>query len=153
MNRVFIDMDGVIVDFSRFKNERGLTSEQVKHMKGAYLSMLPIDGALDHVRYIINMGFEVWIATKPPTRAVYAYSEKAAWIFHYLPELSRRIIITHDKGLLGDEGDWLLDDRPHKANCMEFKGRLITSYPFDWEHAITELRTHKKVEPTPVLKD
>lgn len=139
MNRVFIDMDGVIVDFARFKQERGLTSDQVKHMTGAYVSMLPIEGALSHVRHIMHLGFEVWIATKPPTGAVHAYSEKAAWVLHYLPELSRRIIITHDKGLLGDDGDYLLDDRAHKANCMEFKGRLITSYPFDWHHALTFL--------------
>jgi hypothetical protein len=67
----------------------------------------------------------VWIATKPPTGVPHAYSDKAAWIMRELPELKRRIIITHDKGLLGERGDWLIDDRPHKANCRRFKGTLI----------------------------
>ena len=27
--------------------------------------------------------------------------------------------------LLGDEADYLIDDRPHKANCLKFKGTLL----------------------------
>ena len=75
--------------------------------------MPPIDGAIEAVRSVIGMGYEVWVATKPPTGVHYAYSDKAAWIFKHLPELKRRLIITHDKGLLGDAGDYLCDDRPH----------------------------------------
>jgi 5'(3')-deoxyribonucleotidase len=71
------------------------------------------------------MGYEVWAATKPPTGVAFAYADKAQWIFDHLPELKRRIILTHDKGLLGDEGDFLIDDRPHKANCEKFRGVLI----------------------------
>ncbi len=68
---------------------------------------------------------EVWAATKPPTGIAFAYGDKASWIFENAPELRRKLIITHDKGLLGDEGDFLIDDRPHKANCEKFKGELI----------------------------
>lgn len=124
-NRVFVDLDGVVVDFDRYMRETGLTSGEVKTMPGAYLSMPPIPGAIEAVRSLIGMGYEVWIATKPPTGIPYAYADKAAWVMEHLPELSRRIIITHDKGLLGDARDILIDDRPHKANCTSFKGRLI----------------------------
>lgn len=124
MNRVFVDMDGVIVDFDAYKIAKGMTGDEVKKLPGAYLEMPPIPGAIDAVRSIIGMGFEVWIATKPPTGVPYAYSDKAAWVFTHLPELKRRIIITHDKGLLGGAGDFLCDDRPHKANCQNFAGTL-----------------------------
>mgnify|MGYP000879966171 FL=1 len=124
-NRVFVDLDGVVVDFDRYMRETGLTSGEVKTMPGAYLSMPPIPGAIEAVRSLIGMGYEVWIATKPPTGIPYAYADKAAWVMENLPELSRRIIITHDKGLLGDARDILIDDRPHKANCTSFKGRLL----------------------------
>jgi len=141
MNRVFIDMDGVIVDFDSYKQQCNLTGDQVKCQPGAYLAMKPYPDALPAVKSVIGMGFEVWIATKPPTGVAFAYSDKAAWILEHIPELKRRIIITHDKGLLGDSGDFLVDDRPHKANCEKFQGRLI---PFTngtvWKDVLATLR-------------
>ncbi|HET8550914.1 MAG TPA: hypothetical protein VFM97_00370 [Gammaproteobacteria bacterium] len=123
MNRIFADMDGVIVDFNAFAD--GRPGDVVKKLPGAYLKMQPIPGALEAVRSLIGMGYEVWIATKPPTGVPFAYADKAAWVLEHLPELKRRIIITHDKGLLGDAGDYLIDDRVHKANCKKFAGRLL----------------------------
>lgn len=150
MNRVFVDMDGVIVDFDKFRDERGLTGDQVKAMPGAYLQMPAIEGAISAVRSLIGMGYEVWLATKPPTGIPHAYSDKAAWVMEHLPELKRRIIITHDKGLLGDEGDFLCDDRPHKANCEKFKGMLLRfEKGFHWPQALDVLRkrSNARIEP------
>lgn len=146
MNRIFIDMDGVIVDFDGFKKIHGLTGQEVKKRCGAYLDMDPMPGALFSVKSLIGMGYDVWIATKPPTGIAFAYADKAAWIFKHLPELKRKIIITHDKGLLGDDGDWLIDDRPHKANCQQFKGTLLTFEDgFGWPEIINAFR--KKPRP------
>lgn len=142
--RIFIDMDGVIVDFDKFRDSRGLTGEQVKSMSGAYLEMEPIPGAIEAVLSLIGMGFEVWLATKPPTGIAHAYSDKAAWVFKHLPELKRRIIITHDKGLLGGPGDYLCDDRPHKANCERFSGTLLRFVDgFHWPQALSFFRERK----------
>jgi hypothetical protein len=128
MNRVFVDLDGVVVNFDGYMVEHNLTPREIKDLKGAYLQMHPLPRALEGVRQLIAMGFEVWIATKPPT------------VMRYLPELSKRIILTHDKGLLGDSGDVLIDDRPHRANCEKFHGCLI---PFvdgvTWEQVISFL--------------
>lgn len=159
-NRVFVDLDGVVVDFDRYMRERGLTSGEVKTQPGAYLSMPPIPGAIEAVRSLIGMGYEVWIATKPPTGIPHAYSDKAAWVLKHLPELSRRIIITHDKGLLGDKDDVLIDDRPHKASCYLFKGRLLhfnnpnierTEFRVTWPEVLELLSAvspnHKRSEP------
>ena len=125
MSRIFVDLDGVVVDFEAYMRALGATSDEIKALPGAYLGMPAIPGAIAAVRSLIGMGFEVWIATKPPTGVPHAYSDKAAWVLRELPELKRRIIITHDKGLLGDEADYLIDDRPHKANCLKFKGTLL----------------------------
>jgi 5'-nucleotidase len=125
VNRVFIDMDGVIVDFDGFMAKRKLTADEVKLTQGAYLDMDPIPGAIEGVRKIIAMGFDVFVATKPPTGVAHAYAAKAQWIIDHLPELAKKIIITSDKGLLGDDKDYLIDDRIHKANCHHFKGQLI----------------------------
>lgn len=127
MNRVFVDMDGVLVDFEKFMEENQMDSSQVKAMRGAYLCMDPMPDAIRGVRSLIGMGWDVWIATKPPTGVSYAYSDKVEWVLRNLPELKRKIILTHDKGLLGDAGDYIIDDRPHKANIKAFQG---TVYPF-----------------------
>lgn len=90
------------------------------------------------------MGFDVWIATKPPTGVAHAYSDKAAWVFEHLPELSHKLIITHDKGLLGDADDYLCDDRPHKANCEHFAGTVLRFIGgFHWLEAIAILKDRR----------
>jgi 5'(3')-deoxyribonucleotidase len=148
--RVFVDMDGVIVDFDAYKTASGLTGDEVKRAPGAYLAMPAIPGAVEAVRSVIGMGFDVWIATKPPTGVPYAYSDKAAWIIENLPELKRKIIITHDKGLLGDAHDFLCDDRPHKANCERFAGSLLRFVDgYHWPQALDDLRAVITPQPKP----
>lgn len=142
MNRVFVDMDGVIVDFDSFREAAGATGDEIKKRPGAYLEMQPYPDGIAGVRSLIGMGYEIWIATKPPTGVAFAYADKAAWVMKHLPELKRRIIITHDKGLLGDVGDFLIDDRPHKANCESFKGQLLKfTDGRGWPHMLSLLST------------
>lgn len=146
MHRVFIDLDGVVVNFDAFRAARGLTGDEVKSLPGAYLEMEPYPDAIAAVYSLIGMGYEVWIATKPPTGVPHAYSDKAAWVMKHLPELTRRIIITHDKGLLGDDRDYLIDDRPHKANCESFKGTLIRFVNgVTWADVLARLRVGRPV--------
>lgn len=139
--RVFVDLDGVVVDFDGYCARHGLTAAEVKQQPGAYLAMSPIPSAIEAVRELIALGFEVWIATKPPTGVPHAYSDKAAWVLAHLPELARRVVITHDKGMLGDSRDILLDDRPHKANCQQFAGLLLPfTNGYHWPQALPVLR-------------
>lgn len=151
--RVFVDLDGVVVDFDGYKHAHNLTGDEVKRRPGAYLEMKPLPGAIEAVRSLIGMGYEVWIATEPPTGIPHAYADKVACVLKYLPELSRRIILTHDKGLLGRVGDYLIDDRPHKARCEFFSGRLI---PFGgevtWDTVLNTLRPGPLRAPPPVYE-
>lgn len=147
MNRIFIDLDGVTVDFDSYAKNLSMVGDLVKNHPGAYLHMEPIPGALAAIRSLIGMGFDIWIATKPPTGNAQAYADKAQWVMNHLPELKRKIIITHDKGLLGDQFDYLIDDRPHKANCLEFKGSLIKFvFPTTWEDVLDIFRGIKAAE-------
>lgn len=144
MKKLFIDMDGVIVDFERFMKKYDLTAKEVKVKPGAFFQMMPVAGAIEAIREIIELGeYDVFIATKAPTAVPGAYADKVSWIMKYLPELERKIIITHDKGLLGGPSDTLIDDRPEKANCREFPGRFIqfnvTGENLDYEWA--EIKT------------
>ena len=127
-------MDGVIVDFDMYREQIEALSKvwypqmkppMIKNMEGAYADMRPIEGAINSVKSLIGMGWNVFLATKPPNGVAHAHADKVTWMLNYLPELKRKMILTPDKGLLGDAGDYLIDDRIHKANCHEFKGTLI----------------------------
>lgn len=161
--RIFFDMDGVLVDFEAFMRRWGLTGDEVKKLPGTYKAMQPIAGALDGIRKIMSIagqyGGEVWLATKPPTGIPYAYADKVSWVLHHLPELKRRIILTHDKGLLGGPDDYLVDDRPWRANCDAFRGTLIHFGPgafeptpatsaeykaVDWDGLVSQLHDHMR---------
>lgn len=141
--KVFVDMDGVIVDFEGYMAEHGLAAEEIKEGTGHYLAMKPIYGALEAIRELLSMGVDVFIATKPPTDNASAYMEKALWIFEYLPELKKKITVTSHKGMLGDELDFLVDDRPHKAFCEEFEGLLIkfeTNNEKEWDRVLSIIK-------------
>jgi len=143
-------MDGVTVDFEGHAKEMGLSGDELKHLPGAYIGMKPMPGAIEAIHSIIGMGFEVWMATKPPTGLWWAYADKAQWVFIHLPELKRRLIITHDKGLLGDINDILIDDRPHKANCSQFPGTLIFfGGGCGWPQVLAQLRERKPKKAKP----
>lgn len=147
-NRIFVDLDGVVVDFERFCADNQITPEECKRFIGAYLLMQPMEHAINAVRTLISMGYEVWLATKPPTGVANAYGDKAQWVLDNLPELERRIILTHDKGLLGDAGDYLIDDRPHRANCYQFPGTLIHfgQHGNDWPAVVDFFKELAKVK-------
>ena len=145
MNRIFVDLDGVVVDFDAYMKKHNMTGDEVKKRNKAYLQMQPIEGAIDAVRSLIGMGYEVWIATKPPTGVPQACADKVEWVLNHLPELKRRIVITHNKGFLGDCSDFLCDDRPHKADCEEFTGKLLRfENGYHWEEALNYFRNNKK---------
>lgn len=121
--RIYVDMDGVIVDFDSFREEKQMTGEEIKKLPGAYLNMKPIPGAIEAVRFLVSKGHDVWLATKPPTGIPFAYADKVAWVLNHMPEMKRKVLLVHDKSLL--RGDVLIDDRPHKANAQKFEGQLI----------------------------
>lgn len=125
MTRVFIDLDGPTVDFDGHMAATGMSSDQMKRAVGAYLAMPQTPGAVAAIDSVVGMGYQVHIATKPPTGVPHAYADKAAWVMEHLPTLQRRIILTHDKGLLGGPSDFLIDDRVHKANCTSFQGTVL----------------------------
>lgn len=123
--RFFCDMDGVLADYMGLVHKLGVDANEMKHMPGVFLQLDPIPGAIEGIRSVIGMGYDVFIATKPASRAPFSYADKATWILKHLPELRKKIVMTQDKGLLGCERDYLLDDRLHVANCDRFRGRQL----------------------------
>lgn len=132
---VFLDSDGPVADYDKALTKSGLTADQFKHIPGTYLWLDVTAGAstaLEALKELDDQGLiRVWIATKTPSKAPYAYTEKALWYANRFPWLEDRLVLAHDKHLLGTEVDHLLDDRPHKGNAKLFKGTFTY---FDVQH-------------------
>ncbi len=126
---VFIDSDGPIADFDKDLEKSGETPEIFKHLPGTYLWLSPTKGAETSLNLLKHYDdrneLRVWVLTKTPTDSPYAYTEKVLWYRRNFPWLEDRVILTHDKSIVGNRNDFLLDDRPHKANALHFPGVFV----------------------------
>lgn len=144
---VFLDSDGPIADFDTAMKETGLSADEFKHLPGVYLWLDTTPGAIAAIstlrKYDDEGKIRVWILTKTPSNSPYAYTEKVLWYRRNFPWLEDRVIITHDKSVVGAEGDYLLDDRPHKANADKFSGTFVYFDPENptesWHEFLTSI--------------
>lgn len=132
--KVFVDLDGVTFDFDGGRKLWGGKPEEYKLQPGAYRHLKPYPEAIAGIRELLALGFDVWIATKIPSEAPWAATEKLYSIAEHLPELYKSVIITPNKGTLGTKCDFLIDDRPHKAHCEEFQGTFLRYGPTNEFH-------------------
>jgi 5'-nucleotidase len=116
--KLFFDMDGVLADFINspmIKNgkDRGYGEYPEMFEKGFFLNLPLIEGALVNVRRYAKE-YDVYILSQPVQESSHSYTEKVTWIHRYFPELSDKIILTQDKGLVARAGHILVDDNKEK---------------------------------------
>lgn len=151
--RVYLDLDGPLADFEGYCKDLqaklgsdGIVSPaKVKLVPGTYFNLPVVEGAKDAVSKILDLGLEIMILTKIPSKNPLAASEKILWLNKHFPELDDMITITPDKGSVGSKRDFLVDDRPDWANAHNFRGTIIQygspAYP-SWDEIITYLNRH-----------
>ena len=142
--RVYVDMDGVLVDF-----ESGIAqvSEDVKQEYEGHLDEIPglfglmkrMSGALDAM-HELQKHFDLFILSTAPWKNPSAWSDKVSWVTKYLDDVfHKRIVITHRKDLC--QGDYLIDDRG-KNGTSDFTGEWIEfgseKFP-DWNSVLDYL--------------
>lgn len=128
MNKIiYVDMDGVLVDFesgikSLNNDELKLYENKLDEFPGIFSRMTPIEGALESFE-IINNHFDVYILSTAPWENPTALNDKLAWIKKHIGDIAKkRVIFSHNKHL--NKGDYLIDDR--KANgAGDFTGMHI----------------------------
>jgi 5'-nucleotidase len=138
--RILIDMDGVIADFEREFLQRWKARHPTKFFvpleerstfyvkdnypedlkdlvneiyweEGFFRDMAVVPGAVDALREMDAMGFEVFICSSPLRKYRYSAVEKYEWVETNLGAAwTERIILTRDKTLV--KGDLLIDDKP-----------------------------------------
>lgn len=126
---VFLDSDGPIADFKAALDASGMHTDNFKHVPGVYLYLGVTPGAREMIatlkKYDDRNELRVWVLTKTPSGSPYAYTEKVLWYKQNFPWLEDRVILAHDKSLVGTANDLLLDDRPHKGNASLFRGTFV----------------------------
>jgi 5'(3')-deoxyribonucleotidase len=129
---LWIDMDGVLVDFAKHVNETIKSNPFLKenykgrydHIPGIFRNPPPFDGAIEAIKKLEESGkYELYIATAAPWGNPMAAMEKRFWIEEHFGRLfHKKMAITHLKNML--IGDYLIDDRTANG-AGEFKGEHI----------------------------
>lgn len=142
--RVYFDMDGVLADFDKACLQASKPPSELKLIRGVYRNLETIPNAISAIEKIIEMGYEVWALTKPPSKNPSAASEKIEWMYEHFPVFEDRIIITPDKGAVGEKRDFIIDDHPEWANVEKFRGGII-KFENNWDYIVDILSKKKAV--------
>lgn len=145
---VYIDMDGVLVDFSKaieiaFENNPGFKEKHKNEpdlIPNIFKDPPPIEGAITAVNILAESGkYDMFIATTASWENKEASMHKIAWIKKYFGDLfKKKMVITHRKDQL--IGDYLIDDR--EANgAFNFKGELLQ---FGWSYEKQEWNKYRE---------
>lgn len=140
IQRVFVDMDGVLCNYRKRYRECLQNYPENKYPQkeaGFFIKLEEISCAIDGINAIAKH-YDTWIATRPSIKNPLCYTEKRIWTEEHLGiEWVKRLIITPDKSLL--IGEYLVDDQPwpnFKGKQLLFGGR---EYP-SWKSILNKLK-------------
>lgn len=135
---VYFDQDGVLADFlGGLGREVSIDAEPIEMtQKGFYRNLPVMPGAREAISALLKSEkIDIYIASKPTTRNPHCASEKYAWIEEHFPELTRKVFLTCNKGLL--RGDYLIDD--HYKWGEVFEGEYFKFNPLTPEKSWNEV--------------
>lgn len=152
---LYIDMDGVVVDFYNKILEFDPTLNYNENSEEYYINydkvdriceanpyifedMLPLLDSVDSV-VLLDVYYDVYFLSTPMWNVPQSFTSKRNWIEKYFPHMKKKLILTHRKDL--NIGDYLIDDRL-KHGVDKFQGEHIhfgtDKFP-DWKTVINYL--------------
>ena len=130
MKRVYIDLDGVIADFEKGREEHplGKVSPYIGRpdkLPGLFENLEPIEGAISSVNLLLESpDFDIYFLSTAPWDNPDAWTHKRLWIAKFFNEklIRKKLILCHFKNYL--IGDYLIDDRRHNG-AENFQGEWL----------------------------
>lgn len=154
--KVYIDMDGVLVDikpkvehirknlivFTNYAGEAVSLHDQpdrIDEVPFLFEDLPPMEGAVEAYNHL-NSLFDVYILSTAPWNNPNAWLQKRLWVEEHLgAAATKRLILSHHKNLM--IGEFLIDDRT-KNGAGEFNGEHIhfatDRFP-DWNSVVDYL--------------
>ena len=172
MEKLFIDMDNVLVDFASGLEQVGadvkaqyetwhdgtLVDTHYDDIPGIFALMRPMPGAIEAVKTLATR-YDLYILSTAPWNNPSAWSDKLEWVKRYFGNgehdpFYKRLILSHHKDLCLQPDSWLIDDRDKNgASAFQAEGRLLrfgkgddaaTCYP-DWP-SVTAFLMHRSAD-------
>lgn len=108
--------------------------ESVYTQAGFFRDLVPIEGAIEGVRQLMEQGHDVRICTSPLNQYRHCVLEKYEWIEAHLGfEFTHRMMVSKDKTLV--RGDVLVDDKPHITGTLQPTWRhILFDQPYNRGH-------------------
>ncbi len=141
---LYIDMDGVLVDFVSGINQLDEKTKiefdnKFDEVPGIFNLMKPMVGGIESFN-ILSKVYDTYILSTSPWDNPTALQDKQNWVIKYIGEgAKKRLIFSHHKNL--NIGDYLIDDRIENG-AGQFMGKHIqfgTTTFQNWESVLEYL--------------
>lgn len=144
---LFVDMDGVLCNFNKAKEDwvlAGNKPNMLYETDGFFTKLEPIEDAIESIELLEDY-YDVYILSTAPWSSPFAWKDKRIWIENNLSKkFKKKLILSHNKGLF--IGKALIDDRIANG-VLDFTGEFINfgKYPFEnWKKIVNYLKPVEK---------
>lgn len=143
--KLFLDMDNVLVDTLPVLNELAAMGDMHRppdQVPGIFKKLPALPGAVAGVK-LLSQDYDLYILSTAPWLNPSAWQDKLVWLKAHFGQTEanpfyKKVILTHDKGLVHFSGGLLIDDRPYHGASDWLDNKANSSWiQYGYDEALT----------------